>query len=87
MSTNHPVEGYTAPHRVVFLRRKEVERVTGLSRSSIYEAMAKGEFPDSVPLTTKSVAWVESEVLEWAQRRIAERDSKRRSSGQGNRRS
>lgn len=27
------------------LRRKEVEQFIGLSRSSIYEAMAQGEFP------------------------------------------
>ncbi|PSJ19006.1 hypothetical protein CVH10_25105, partial [Halomonas sp. ND22Bw] len=27
------------------LRRPEVERLTGLSRSSIYDAMRRGEFP------------------------------------------
>jgi len=45
------------------LRRPEVERATGLQRSTIYEMMAKGQFPRAIPLTgTKSVGWLESEI-------------------------
>ena len=38
------------------LRRKAVEDLTGLSRSAIYDLMAKGAFPRPVRLTAKAVA-------------------------------
>jgi len=55
------------------LRRKEVERLTALSRSRIYFLMEAGNFPRPVRLGTMSVAWVETEVREWIADRIAER--------------
>lgn len=54
------------------LRRKEVETVTGLGRSVIYELMAENEFPKKVPLHGRAVGWVESEVQAWISKRIAE---------------
>ena len=33
------------------LRRRAVEQLTGLSRSTIYDLMAKGQFPRPVRLT------------------------------------
>jgi prophage regulatory protein len=47
------------------LRRPAVESVTGLSRSTIYNLMSKGEFPRPVRLTGKAVAWPEKAILEW----------------------
>ncbi|OXI35290.1 AlpA family transcriptional regulator [Burkholderia sp. AU16741] len=58
---------------VVFLRRKVVEKRTGLSRSSLYAAIAKNEFPKPVPIGAKSVAWVEAEVAAWMHAKIAQR--------------
>ena len=55
------------------IRRKDVERLTGLSRSRIYDLMSKGKFPKPVSLGAKSVAWVEIEAREWILARIAER--------------
>lgn len=57
-----------------FLRRKQVEEITGLSRSSIYDMMDKALFPKQVKLGGRSVAWVESEVLHWINSKISERD-------------
>lgn len=57
-----------------FLRRPEVERVTGLSRSTIYDKMDRGEFPKPVPLTAGSVGWLEFEIEAWQKTRIAARD-------------
>jgi predicted DNA-binding transcriptional regulator AlpA len=37
------------------LRRGDVERVTGLSRSTIYDYMARGQFPRPIRLSGKSV--------------------------------
>ncbi|SDF54404.1 AlpA family transcriptional regulator [Rhodobacter capsulatus] len=48
-----------------FYRRREVEALTGLARSTIYEMMARGEFPRPVKITGKAVAWPESAVADW----------------------
>ncbi len=47
--------------------------MTGLGRSSIYNFMVEGSFPKSVPLGGRAVAWVESEINEWMEARLAER--------------
>lgn len=56
------------------LRRPEVEAATGLSRSSIYARMSRGEFPRPVRIGTRAVGWVETEIEEYNRQRIAERD-------------
>lgn len=56
------------------MRMNEVIRITGLSRSSIYDRMNAGRFPKSVSLGCRSVAWVESEVMDWVENQIAQRD-------------
>ncbi len=47
------------------LRRPAVQELTGLSRSTIYDLMAKGAFPRPVRLTAKAVAWPESAIADW----------------------
>jgi prophage regulatory protein len=59
------------------LRRPDVERATGLPRSTIYQRMAEGTFPKPVSLGGRSVGWIEAEIADWQNRRQAERDSKR----------
>ncbi len=56
------------------LRRGAVEKATGLPRSTIYEKMAKGEFPKPIKLSAKSVGWIESEIAAWQKSRIEKRD-------------
>ena len=51
------------------LRRPEVEARTGLSRSTIYFWMKKGEFPQPVKLGTRLVAWRESDIAAWLESR------------------
>lgn len=46
-------------------RLRKVQELTGLGRSSIYELMARGEFPRPIKLTAKAVAWPESAVARW----------------------
>ena len=54
------------------LRRRAVEEITGLSRSTIYSMMDRGEFPRPIKITGKAVAWPESAITEWlASRPIA----------------
>ncbi|NNN60036.1 AlpA family transcriptional regulator [Vibrio sp. A11] len=54
-----------------FLKLKEVMEKTALSRSAIYRKMNDGEFPQSVSLGDRAVAWVESEVDEWMEECLA----------------
>ncbi|WP_418147028.1 AlpA family phage regulatory protein [Variovorax paradoxus] len=51
------------------LRLPEVERLTGLRRSTIYEQMRSGIFPRSVKAGQRTATWPESAVQSW----IAER--------------
>jgi prophage regulatory protein len=51
------------------LRRPAVQELTGLSRSTIYDLMAKGDFPRPVHLTAKAVGWPESKIVEWLAQR------------------
>ena len=47
------------------LRRHAVEEITGLSRSTIYLLMSRGEFPKPIKLTGRAVAWPESAIAKW----------------------
>lgn len=47
------------------MRRKQVEAVTGLGRSSIYLAMAEGRFPKPIPLGPRAVGWLTAEISRW----------------------
>lgn len=58
------------------LRRKDVEKATGLPRSSIYELMDRNEFPRPIKLSSKSVGWIESEIQSWINAKIIERDGR-----------
>ena len=51
------------------LARKQVEEITGLSRSSIYRLMTSGEFPRPVRVGPAAVRWRESEVMDWLESR------------------
>ena len=46
-------------------RRTDVETITGLSRSTIYLMMSRGEFPRPVKITGKAVAWPETAIRNW----------------------
>lgn len=56
------------------LRLTEVKSRTGKSASSIYAAIAAGEFPRPIKVGPRTSAWVESEVDAWIEDRIRERD-------------
>jgi prophage regulatory protein len=47
------------------LRRKQVEQITGLSRSSIYAMMAEGRFPKQRKIGRRAVAWLKDDIDNW----------------------
>lgn len=46
-------------------RLPEVLQQTGLSRSTIYEMIARGDFPHQVLLGRRAVGWIAEDVLSW----------------------
>ena len=56
---------------VRLIRRKEVQAKTGLGASSIYAMMQQGPFPKAVNISERRVAWIESDVDQWINERIA----------------
>lgn len=57
-----------------FLRLKEVMEKTALSRSAIYRKMKEEDFPATISLGDRAVAWVESEIDEWMELVLSKRD-------------
>ena len=53
------------------LRRREVERITGMSRASIYRLMRSGGFPRPVKVSETAVRWRESDIMAWIESRPA----------------
>lgn len=62
------------PEKPKLIRVSEVMRLTGFSRSHVFTMARNGEFPKQVKLSPNTSAWVESEVLDWIEKRIALRD-------------
>ena len=60
-------EGFAMGHQTQFklIKRKDVERLTTLSRSTIYDKMSKGNFPRPIKLGERAVAWREHDILKW----------------------
>lgn len=48
------------------LRLSDVIQITGLSRATVYRLVEKDRFPRPRRIGDRAVAWVNSEVEEWA---------------------
>ena len=52
-----------------FLRIGQVMQLTGLSRMTIYRLELAGEFPKRRRLSKNSVAWLDTDIAQWAETR------------------
>jgi prophage regulatory protein len=53
-----------------FLRVPDVCRIIGISRATLYEMMAKGEFPKPIKLFERRMArWSAQEIERWQEKR------------------
>jgi prophage regulatory protein len=50
-------------HRI--LRRPEVEKLTGIPRSTLYAKIAVGDFPAPIKIGQRAVGWLEIDVNNW----------------------
>ena len=53
------------------LRRKDVESMVGLSRSTIYKLMNQGLFPKAIRLGPRAVGWRMSDIENWINQQAA----------------
>ena len=53
------------------LRWPELRNTVGYSRTNIYYLMKKGDFPQAIKLGGRAIGWLESEVNEWINDRVA----------------
>ena len=51
------------------LRRREVEQMVGLSRTSIYRLMDSGDFPHPIRVGPRAVRWRLRDIEEWMSER------------------
>jgi prophage regulatory protein len=66
---------YQKPKRM--LRLGAVKQIFPFATSTIYEKVARGEFPKPVPIGRRAVAWVEDEIIEHQERLIASRNRRK----------
>ncbi|WP_336098920.1 helix-turn-helix transcriptional regulator [Roseovarius sp. CH_XMU1461] len=51
------------------LRCREVQEIIGLSRSTIYRMIGRGDFPPPQKLGLRAIGWRESAISEWVEGR------------------
>jgi len=47
------------------LRTREVMRLTGQARSTLYDKLSRGEFPKPVKLGQRAIGWYTSDIAKW----------------------
>ena len=52
-----------------FIREPEVQRLTGLSRTTRWRMERQGRFPQRRQLTPRAVGWLVSDIEDWIQSR------------------
>ncbi len=65
----------TNQEKLSILRRKQVEKRTGLSRSTIYLRIQEGTFPRPIKLGARAVGWLENEIEAWLAARLEIRNN------------
>ena len=65
----------TNQEKLSILRRKQVEKRTGLSRSTIYLRIQEGTFPRPINLGVRAVGWLENEIEDWLAARMEIRNN------------
>ena len=57
------------------MRLKEITEKTGLAKSTIYNLISQGKFPKQIDLGARSVGWVDTEIEEWLEEKVAHRNA------------
>lgn len=55
-----------------YIKLREVMKRTSLGKNLIYTLMKTGDFPQSIKLSARRQAWIESEVDQWMKEKFKE---------------
>jgi prophage regulatory protein len=55
----------------IIIRLPEVITRTGLSRSTIYSQISRGDFPKGIPISQRTRGWLAQEIEEWIEAQAA----------------
>ena len=53
-----------------FLRLSQVIEMTGVGKTFIYTHMEKGSFPKQIQISSRTVVWLEQDIIDWMQQKI-----------------
>ena len=56
------------------LKLPQVREITQFSTATIYRLMAKGKFPKHIKLAERTSRWIESEIYNFINQKITEKD-------------
>ena len=56
------------------IKLHDVKKITTFSISTIYRLASQGKFPKPIKLAERSSGWIEQEVLDYLDNRIAQRE-------------
>jgi prophage regulatory protein len=71
LGMNNSASAYTPITDDPILRMPEVERTTGLKKSTIYLLIKQSQFPSPISLGGRASGWLLSEINQWKAERIA----------------
>ena len=60
-----------------FLSTPEVQEITGWSKTTLWRQWKASRFPAPIPTAPQRVGWLESEVAEWQEQIVANRDEQK----------
>lgn len=63
----------TIPGTCRLMRIREVLQLSGLSRATLYREIKLHAFPAPVKLSARSVGWLQDDVMQWLNERVAQR--------------
>lgn len=63
----------TIPGTCRLMRLREVLQLCGFSRATLYREIKLHTFPAPVKLSARSVGWLQDDVMQWLDARVAQR--------------
>ncbi len=70
MTSNNQTQA--SPSNDRFLRFPEVKERVGFSRSQVHLLINQGKFPAPIKLGARASGWLESEVINWVNKKISQ---------------
>ena len=67
----NPTRVPSEPYEAAIWRIRSVCAYVALSEPHVYNLMARGDFPQSIPLSGQARGWLRREVEEWIEERAA----------------